>query len=681
MVLSDRHIRDQLESGGIVIDPLGEGCIQPSSVDLHVDRLFRVFRNDTTPFIDPKAAQEDLTELVEVDDGNAFILHPGEFVLGSTLERVALGNDLVARLEGKSSLGRLGLLIHSSLPASEEIMVRREGRVEMLPIGEVVESRLRASVASFDPETFEVGYHEITGWYEGPPDRIYEVRLASGRSVRVTAGHNFFSLDSEGSLMKTRTGQLQEGTRVAIPRSVPDPSTDEPSVRFLDFIPEGAESGLVCRGGEVAALFESCRSAVRTALREFGVTHLEYYEGRTQLPLPVMDSVAPTGWRASFDGSIGLRGSRHFLPAELTVDDDFAWMLGMYVAEGSVREHQFTISNTDQDLLDRVERVLGPLGIPVYRTEHGVTGCSGLFARLLEWIGVGAGSHNKRIPPLVFSWHRDLLERFMEGLVDGDGSWEPTRTSVWTCSDGLATDVLLLAERLGRRAGSSVRRRGDSKLWQIYMPLQEHKLLTSVPLPHRLLVELRESTGMDQLTASRAAGYRHATDLCNLERRSGREAVRVATLQRLRRVYARRPGCSHAIDRLNRLVDGDLLWDRVVEVRDTGSVEPIYDLEVRPGGRKIENFLAGNGGVFVSNTAGFVDAGWDGHLTLELSNVANLPIAIYPGMKIGQISFLQMSSEAENPYGGDATASKYKGQQGPTPSRYYLNFPESDRHG
>jgi len=114
VVLSDRSIGEELERGGIVIDPLGEGCIQPSSVDLHVDRYFRVFRNDTTPFIDPKQAQEDLTELVEVGDGEAFILHPGEFVLGSTLERVGLGNDLVARLEGKSSLGRLGLLIHST---------------------------------------------------------------------------------------------------------------------------------------------------------------------------------------------------------------------------------------------------------------------------------------------------------------------------------------------------------------------------------------------------------------------------------------------------------------------------------------------------------------------------------------------------------------------------------------
>ena len=126
--------------------------------------------------------------------------------------------------------------------------------------------------------------------------------------------------------------------------------------------------------------------------------------------------------------------------------------------------------------------------------------------------------------------------------------------------------------------------------------------------------------------------------------------------------------------RLSRLVEGDLLWDTVVEVRDTGRVEAIYDLEVRPGGRHIENFLAGTGGVFVSNTAGFVDAGWDGHLTLELSNVANLPITLYPGMKIGQISFLRMTTPADAPYGSASVGSKYKGQRGPTPSRYFENF-------
>jgi dCTP deaminase len=79
-------------------------------------------------------------------------------------------------------------------------------------------------------------------------------------------------------------------------------------------------------------------------------------------------------------------------------------------------------------------------------------------------------------------------------------------------------------------------------------------------------------------------------------------------------------------------------------------------------------------GLLIHSTAGFIDAGWDGHLTLELSNVANLPITLYPGMKIGQISFLQMTTAADQPYGSGALGSKYKGQRGPTPSRYFENF-------
>ncbi len=114
MILSDRTIREELAAGRIQIEPLHEDCIQPSSVDLHIDRYFREFRNHTMGYIDVKQNLEELTELVEVADDVPFILHPGEFVLGSTEERVRLPDDLVARLEGKSSLGRLGLLIHST---------------------------------------------------------------------------------------------------------------------------------------------------------------------------------------------------------------------------------------------------------------------------------------------------------------------------------------------------------------------------------------------------------------------------------------------------------------------------------------------------------------------------------------------------------------------------------------
>ena len=113
-VLADRDIRAELESGRVVIRPYDPADVQPSSVDLHLDRLFRVFRNNRYPYIDVRAPQPDLTELLRVADDEAFVLHPGEFVLGQTVEWVELPDDLVARLEGKSSLGRLGLLIHST---------------------------------------------------------------------------------------------------------------------------------------------------------------------------------------------------------------------------------------------------------------------------------------------------------------------------------------------------------------------------------------------------------------------------------------------------------------------------------------------------------------------------------------------------------------------------------------
>jgi dCTP deaminase len=114
VILSDRTIREELAAGRIVIDPLGPRAVQPSSVDLRLDHQFRVFRNYTMAVIDVRQNLEALTELIAVADDEPFILHPGEFVLGSTLERVVIPDDLVGRLEGKSSLGRLGLLIHST---------------------------------------------------------------------------------------------------------------------------------------------------------------------------------------------------------------------------------------------------------------------------------------------------------------------------------------------------------------------------------------------------------------------------------------------------------------------------------------------------------------------------------------------------------------------------------------
>lgn len=114
MLLSDRDILAELEQRRVVLDPYDPGLLQPSSFDVRLDRLFRLFDNHKYPVIDPAEHQPALTRLVETRGDEPFILHPGEFVLGSTYEQVTLPDDIAARLEGKSSLGRLGLLTHST---------------------------------------------------------------------------------------------------------------------------------------------------------------------------------------------------------------------------------------------------------------------------------------------------------------------------------------------------------------------------------------------------------------------------------------------------------------------------------------------------------------------------------------------------------------------------------------
>jgi dCTP deaminase len=184
MILSDRDIRAAIESGAVGIDPFDPEDLQPSSVDLRVDRVFRTFHNARHPYIDVRKPMDDLTELVEVDADEAFILHPGEFVLGSTREHVTLPDDLVARLEGKSSLGRLGLLIHSTAgyvdPGFRGHLTLELSNVANLPI--TIYPNMKIGQISFfrltSPAENPYGSGPVGSKYQGQrgptPSRYYE---------------------------------------------------------------------------------------------------------------------------------------------------------------------------------------------------------------------------------------------------------------------------------------------------------------------------------------------------------------------------------------------------------------------------------------------------------------------------------------------------------------------------
>ncbi len=668
MILSDRSIREAVARGRLVIDPFDPALVQPSSVDLRLAPSFLTFHATRRPYLDVREPADDIMERVTVGDDEPIIVQSKAFLLGSTLERVHIPNDLVGRLEGRSSLGRLGIVIHSSLPYDEPVLFRRHGQTRPRRIGDIVRDRLDGEVVSFDPATFRVGYHRVTNWFEEPPDRVYQVVLASGRRVHVTMGHNLFTLDPSGNLVKVATRDLRRGVRVAIPGRIPAAGAQTATYRLLDLLPPDVHPDLRCSGPTVDRAFAERAAEVARALRA-ARRSLRFSRRVRCLPIPVLcalyGSLPPLGP----EDRLHWRGARWGIPAVLNIDREIAWLLGLAVAVGSRRHRQVVIANPDERILDRAERVFESLGQRVSRAQGSLTCTSVLVSALFDALGIGGHARQKTAPHGIFDWPVALVEAFCEGLLNGDDSRDLRRESLRTASASLVNDLLLLAPLMGKQGTASGR-----DLFQVVLPRREQVRLTALPVPALLFGDLRRSVGRRPVEAAVAAGYRCAQGVANLESESNGATWAGTVLRVLPAYQGSEPAGPSLSARLARLADSDLLWDEVVEVVDTGRVEPVYDLEVRPDGRPIENFLAGSGGVFVSNTAGFIDPGFSGHITLEISNLANLPIALYPGMRIAQLSFIQMTTPAERAYGERALGSKYQGQAEPTPSRLYLDF-------
>jgi dCTP deaminase len=172
VLLSDRDLTVEIKAGNLQLEPFEPELLQPSSIDVRLDRLFGVFNNHLYTHIDPARQQDDLTMVVEVTDGDPFVLHPGEFALGSTLEVITLGDQLAGRLEGKSSLGRLGLLTHSTAgfidPGFTGSITLEVANLNSVPI--TLRPGMRIAQIAFEPM---VGYvnksYGVTGHYQGQP--------------------------------------------------------------------------------------------------------------------------------------------------------------------------------------------------------------------------------------------------------------------------------------------------------------------------------------------------------------------------------------------------------------------------------------------------------------------------------------------------------------------------------
>jgi len=532
VVLSDRTIRRLVAEGRIGIDPFEPELMQPSSLDVRVDRYFRVFRNSRYPYIDVKARQEDLTELVEVEGDEAFILHPGEFVLGSTLERVTLPDDLVARLEGKA------LALDTEVPTTEGWRTMEE---------------LRAGDLVFDPEGMPTVVVAVTDPMNDRPCR--EVVFSDGSSVVCDLDHQWVTIDKNGRRRGSRRSRV---------------------VTTADI-----ERSLVTRGE---------------------------YNHQVQLAAPP-------------------RYPKRELPIE-------PYVLGAWLGDGTSTKAEITCA--DPEILDEISRA--EYGVAPQRTRPlvyrigGVGHTRNVFTGRLEsneslnstlrWTGLLG---QKIIPNDYLRSSVEQRDALLAGLMDTDGSADRLgRCDLTTISRQLADSYCELVASLGYRPKLAEKR----------------AMLNGADCGPKFEV---------QFTPNRP--------VFRLPRKLMRQ---------------KRDGRFHR-------------FRAIVDVREVPSV-PVRCIQVSAASGQFlvtrayiatHNSSLGRLGLLIHSTAGFIDPGWDGHVTLELSNVANLPITIYPEMKIGQLSFVQLSEPAERPYGSEGIGSKYQGQRGPTASRYWQNFDDS----
>jgi deoxycytidine triphosphate deaminase len=499
VLLSDRDIKAEISSGRVKLDPYAPELIQPSSIDVRLDRYFRVFENHRYPHIDPAVEQADLTRLVETDGDEPFVLHPGEFVLASTYEVVTLPDDLAGRLEGKA------LAIDTPIPS---------------PRGWRMMGDLRVGDEVFDEKGRPTSVAAVTGIMMNRP--CAEVVFSDGQVIVADLDHRWMTT-TKSERRHRHPGSIRTTREIA------------------DSLRAGDE----------------------------------------------------------WNHQVRLAGPAQYPQQPLPVDP---YVLGIWLGDGTSSKAEITVGRGDEQIRDEITTA-GYAVWPVSEFE-----AMGLLG-------------NKHVPEMYLRASIEQRFSLLQGLMDSDGYIDDHgRCEFVSTNERLADALVELAAGLGLRPTKRKKRRTLHGIEQ--KPAFQVKFAPAVQV-FRLR---RKAT---RIRAGRHHVFRAIVDVCPCEPRPV----------------------------------------RCIEVSN-----PTGLFLAGPGFIPTHNSSLGRLGLLTHSTAGWIDPGFSGHVTLELSNVATLPIKLWPGMKIGQLCLFRTSSPAEHPYGSAVYGSRYQDQRGPTPSRSYLNF-------
>lgn len=475
-----------------------------------------------------------------------------------------------------------------SLPYDEYVLVFGPNGYEFRMIGELVESHPEGvKVASFNPETLQMELFEITGYLKHPVSRIYEVRLRSGRRVRVTLGHSLFTISKDGLIKSVPTSKLKPGDYVAIPRRLP--ANPKPlsklNVAWLLF-KNNLHEGIFVRDLSVREVISkssnpSLMDFSRRIQRSYAT--VRHWNSNSMMPLSIYAELMDVRGIPATAVLYSAKMDRDF-PALIDVDEDFAWILGFYAARGEIihgRYVRLTVKKPEHE--KKIVRFAEKLGVAVSYDGRFIVMHSMVLARLIMALGAGVRRHEKRVPSAVFNFSKGCVKAFMEGYLSAGGCRSLKGEGVATAlSRHLPSDKMYLQSFFGHG-----------------------EFFDDVPAMavKELVYALKRRNNLSQRAFANLLGNAVSRSfIADLE--TGRcRAVKRSTLLRLIEALPSDLSFSEEVCRLRMLVFGDLAWDEVVEVVDTGLEEPTYDIEVRPEGRAIENFVGGYGGIILHNSA------------------------------------------------------------------------------
>ncbi|MBI4155010.1 DNA repair and recombination protein RadA [Candidatus Woesearchaeota archaeon] len=529
----------------------------------------------------------------------------------------------------------------SSLPFGEKILVEKENRIQLVQIGELIETALNSTenivrygntistadnfenvkAISYDPEDYKIKTFPITGFIKHPKQKIYEVKLKSGRSVRVTEYHNFFTLDGNCELSEIATKDLSKGTKIAIAGSIPIKmgiNVFDLSEMFSDV------NGLYVRGGEE---FRSFLDTIREDLQSMAVSKnlstssLNNWLTRTELPLGVynkikfkMNDAIKTKLR------IGGWSRKYMMPLLVPTTIDLMKFLGLYVGEGScLKGRSVIITCTKKDVeYNYVRNFASSLSFVVKRSKNDLKINARPFALFIEKLNLGYSADTKKLPEFILNLGEKYIEAFMEGYIAGDGSRDKI-TGATTCetkSKELADGLLYATCALGIPARhntvirtykcsekNGIRPENDGKKyamqsisWQTFLigdsrfdELPNDKLQFTIPLLKSI---------MDNYGSIKSFSIKAGIDNSYLTYRLKRYyPIRKSTLTR----WLQYLPDSESILKIKKIINSDIWFDAIESINCVGE-EMTYDVEVMPGDKEIQNFIGGHGGIILHNT-------------------------------------------------------------------------------